>query len=295
MFMISWEWVKVSFARRSPGANSALLAKMESDDDAGLIFIFIIQGIAIIVLNILSITVFWRRRAFTKRTSHFLVNLSIADTMVGAAEMLFSFSEDDRVSSLIAVSVGASCSSLVVISVERLLATWKPFRHRTCPTKYYFIAIGVIWVLSVAFGTLHLFHCLQAVRVMTALFIALMLWTLLASYVAIWYLVVFHRGPARRSKQQSNPDSLEHKHNKQRNKKLTKTLFIVAGMSFLTWSPMAVKMVVLGTDDSTLLHGICSFLMFGNSLVNPIVYIFRMQEFREVVKSWLCRLCQPAG
>lgn len=44
---------------------------------------FSLESLAIIVGNTISIVVFWKQRSTLKRTSYLLINLSIADLMVG--------------------------------------------------------------------------------------------------------------------------------------------------------------------------------------------------------------------
>lgn len=45
--------------------------------------VFSLESLAIIVGNTISIVVFWKQRSTLKRTSYLLINLSVADLMVG--------------------------------------------------------------------------------------------------------------------------------------------------------------------------------------------------------------------
>ena len=245
---------------------------------------FTIQGSAIIVSNAITVVVFWRRRAALKRTSYFLVNLSVADTTAGVAEILsqwlFAGYLADKV---IIFWVASSILSLAGISVERLIATWKPFVHRTCSSKYYFIVIGVIWIVGLLAGST------LGSRISVVVSIALTLSTLVVSNVALWYLVVFHRGPVPRADRVHGQERTDRR-TREQNKKLTKTLSVVSALSLLSWLPMAVRLAIgVHPTRHWQVFVVTNALMFTNSLVNPVVYVFRMPEFRGELKQMLCR------
>ena len=207
----------------------------------------------------------------------------------GICWSVISLIDDPVVDSFVVLSATASLMSLTAISVERLLATWRPFRHRSCPAKYYSIAIALIWSLPILIGTLHMLGPKMEEIVHVYIFttsIAVMLCTILLSYIAIWYLVVLHRRPVQKD-QETRQNKTERRRNREQSKKLTKTLSIVTALSILTWVPTLEKFAV-NVPQLGAISAINSFL-FGNSLVNPIVYIFRMPEFRVGVKQLMCR------
>lgn len=79
-------------------------------------------------------------------------------------------------------------------------------------------------------------------------------------------------------------------HNRQSMKNITKrstTMFVVIATSIVHWIPGLVLYCVSywyhGTFSEVLLH-ILSMLFATNSLVNLIIYIFRMQIFRKTLK-----------
>ena len=251
----------------------------------GLTIFFTIQGSAIVVLNVLSVMVFRRKRGALRRTTYFLVNLAFADALVGTAEVVTAYIHPsvDFTDFLIAMSSLASLISLSTISLERLLATWKPLWHRVCPSKYYFVIIGVNWCCAVLDGVLYMKYVdgrlakNVVLSWLLATSFALLLGTILISYTAIWSLVMFRPRPGHLNREQG--------------RKLTRTLCIVTALSVLTWTPAIVTTALADKNLSWEVHAAKNTLLFANSLVNPIVYIFRMQEFREEL-NFLCALAR---
>ena len=75
-------------------------------------------------------------------------------------------------------------------------------------------------------------------------------------------------------------------------RKLTKTLFIVTLVSLLTWLPFTIYFLLLATFQSFLLSRVlprlnCAFiaLFYANSLANPILYAIRMPDFKRALIS----------
>ena len=132
------------------------------------ILILGVESLIIILANIATVVVFWKRRSQLKQTCFILINLTVADLMVG-----FGIIEDvvNEIWKLLSSSCtaswekyvvlneifgGASITFLALISLERLYAIVWPFRIRTTSRGKYICSGG-----SVAYiGT---FSCCQTV------------------------------------------------------------------------------------------------------------------------------------
>ena len=76
--------------------------------------------------------------------------------------------------------------------------------------------------------------------------------------------------------------------NRNENVKLSETLFVVIGLSFAFWLPaitMYTVMALCVERASEILLRITTVLLFANSLVNPIVYSYRMPMFKAAMKK----------
>ena len=174
----------------------------------------------------------------------------------------------------------ASLSFLVLIALERLYAIVSPLRHRTMKTSTDFYFIGATWIGSAMliittypiFSYFSLDDILQPVVIST--FTATCLIIISVAYLTI--LIHYTKDDPRLAMNR-----------RQQNKKLAKTLFIVTLLSVITWIPHGVTNVIRTMTekkegDAYLAGQICRL---ANSLVNPIIYSYRMPEFRKTLRN----------
>jgi len=250
---------------------------------------FSLESLAIIVGNTISIVVFWKQRSTLKRTSYLLINLSIADLMVGVGVI------DDIVCLLIRNKVCkilentnladatfgiASLSLLVLIALERLYAIVWPLRHRSTKTSTYFYVIGATWIVSamLIMTTYPIFSYLKLDDVLRPVVISMFTATCLI-VMSVAYLTIFVYS--------TKEDPRIAINRRQQNKKLAKTLFIVTLLSVITWIPHGVtnilRLITGKKEGQAYLAGqICRL---ANSSVNPIIYSYRMPEFRKTLRN----------
>ena len=246
----------------------------------------LVLGIVTFLGNLLTITVFWKRRVSLKRTTYLLINLAVADLMVGVAVIfimiatLFKTSDLGRVLiSFLAVDIplNASIFSLAVTALERLFAVVRPLRHRTTKTRYYFYAVAVVWLASAFIFLLVVLNVpldLLGAEVWYAVigFHSASLVLICISYLVMWRVIS-------KRPQQFQP--------REQNKKLAKTLFIVTAVSLVTWLPFEVFATIVLIDEDLIHRSLLNFAWSAtilNSLLNPLVYALRMPEFRREVK-----------
>ena len=174
----------------------------------------------------------------------------------------------------------ASLSFLVLIALERLYAIVCPLRHRTTKTSTYFCFIGVTWIVSAMlimttypiFSYLSLDNILQPVVISTFTVTCLIM-------ISVAYLTILIYS--------TKDDPRFAINRRQQNKRLAKTLFIVTLLSVITWIPHGVTNVLRITEKKEegrayLAGQICRL---ANSLVNPMIYSYRMPEFRKTLRN----------
>ena len=250
------------------------------------------EMLAVFVGNAIAIAVFWRQRSTLKRTSYLLINLSVADFLVGIGDIenLVSnvwylihskpgfwgnFAVLDVFSGL------ASLAFLALISLERLYAIAWPYRHRATTTRAYIYFIVITWSLPGVITTIYL--CSFAFEIIStkiatligASFMAFCLVVIPCSYLAIWI-----------SKRNEDPRIPIDR--REQNKKLAMTLFLVSFLSVLSWLPLTVSYIisyVLSDRLKKSLHYTGRCLQLANSFINPIVYYARMPEFGRTLKN----------
>lgn len=119
--------------------------------------VFGLLGLLIVLGNTVSIVMFWRRRFFTERSSILLINLSVADFIVGLVVIFTAivgnlFLQDGSngvknipITIIIPFDVFSGLSSisfLTAIAVEKTLL--RPLRHVTTATRNYVIFISCL-------------------------------------------------------------------------------------------------------------------------------------------------------
>ena len=261
---------------------------------------FVIEFIVIFILNAFTLAMYTRNRHLRKPSTYLIINLTVADLLVGTvsgSSMIFElhnletylgleqdFSWQSFVQfTLHGLFLVASLANISLISLERLHATLFPFRHCLVGTRVYLTIILCSWlfslILSSVIALLYL-HASPASFYVCASYSVVIILILTVSYAIIISTV------------KNNPLSLNAGPVLSTERKLTVTLFIVTVASFLTILPWAIWTVVLQRIWSKLCPAVLSridfsfgFLCLFNSIVNPLIYAVRMQEFRKAARK----------
>ena len=120
-----------------------------------LIILLVLSGF-IIIANTFTVFVFWIHRIKLKRTFLLVINLIVADLLVGIAQTVLLgliISKSDYVwisTSFLAVVSGSSVFFLELISLERAFALIWPLRHRVTSIKVYIYSVVIDWCFQFA-------------------------------------------------------------------------------------------------------------------------------------------------
>ena len=259
-----------------------------------IVFVVIIAlEVTIIVMgNVFTIFVFWTQRLRLKRTVFLLINLAVADLLVGLGEALIlatntipsGGNEILKIESpwWVFQVFGSSTSLmfLALISLERVYAVFWPLRHRVTSTRAYIYSISVIWVAGFCMSgllllTIYHIHVDSVYAVLTyAWFSLLSLLVICASYLTI------------RSRLQRT--ALDFDVGRQASLRMSKTFFIVIAVSLVFWLPGCVMILIKDFCScfSSVAAWFVTVLLLGNSMANPFVYSFRMPIFQDALKKF---------
>ena len=183
-----------------------------------------------------------------------------------------------------------SVFTLAVIALERMYAVGWPLRHRTLSLRAYKFAIVTPWILAATVTSIRVlrdYHLigLTGFRVVISVSPSAPSLVICSAYCVIW----------RKGKKGMN----NHNQQIQGETKLAKTLFLITGASLLTWLPFQIITI----SGSSLSSGINVFgiiyiiklLQFSNSLVNVIIYPFRIPEFKSALQRMLRGFVTPCS
>ena len=258
------------------------------------IVIFALEAAVIIIGNVFTIFVFQSQSGLhLKRTSLLLINLAVADLLVGVGEVVvlvlhriprtgirtFSLSW-----SLLTIGSCVSVMFLALISLERVYAVFWPLLHRVASTRAYIYSICAIWVAGLCMSgllllTIYHIHVDRIYAVLThASFAFLSLLVICTSYLTI------------RSRLQRPALDLDFRRQASAEKTLrsSRAFFTVIAVSLVFLLPGCVMVLIkdfcscLSSEAAWLI----TVLMLGNSMVNPFVYSYRMPIFQDALKKF---------
>ena len=193
----------------------------------------------------------------------------------------------------------ASLLKLTVISLDRTHATFRPFKHRLVKKKIFEVVVVAIWITAGFFTTsvvLTFFNRRRTLKVSTGMFLTY----LSAFFFCLLIILFFYSSIAIKIVCGNQP---HHHGATNRERKLTKTLFIVTVVSLLLTLPYVIFQILFLVSVLSFktisfrvwlrLYLSVLFLLFGNSFVNPVLYTFRMPEFKRALFSFLGCRSQP--
>ncbi|XP_078364212.1 beta-2 adrenergic receptor-like [Oculina patagonica] len=268
--------------------------------------VFITEFLVIFIINIITVTAFARIRHLRKRSTYLIINLTVADLLVGAVtgplkimvrplyhkmEETFGFTWPGMIILTFDICfTTASQVNLCLISLERLHATHLPFRHCLIRKCIYFKIVVGSWFESLLLATLmaglYLNEPYLTFSYVWASFNVLIILVLVVSYIIIILNV-------QRSPRSQIYGSIRTE------RKLSMTLFMVTGVSILTILPWTVYKLMphdimekWDNESSVEIHEVLAVIYYANSIVNPLVYTIRMREFRKAIGNLVLRQSQ---
>ena len=254
--------------------------------------VLIIECLAIVILNIITIVVFVKKkRQLQRRSTYLIIHLAIVDLLVGAVSGPLNI--EVRIAWLcplwkirrmtnwsyhlsfafVNLFSFTSLTNLIAISLERLHATFCPFRHRFVRKWVYRAMIIVIWLIAIVREVAQIFlweiGYFEVINAYLYLpFYAVSLFVICVSYILIIIKVRCSRHPQFHSRSK-------------RERKLTGTALIVSLVSLLCFLPAIINLALFNYFINFHIDIAVEVLFLANSLVNPIIYALRMPGFRE--------------
>lgn len=273
--------------------------------------LFILEAVLITVGNLLTTVVFLRSRKLRKRRYYLMINLAISDTLVGALAMplfVVQFGKSVNVwsTSKIPGDVSlffdmfagfASIAFLAMIALERLYATLRPFNYRALKSGWYVLFTIVAWIAAGSIPSLHLlaikfpitFYSSGSPIIMIVMwvpFLSAFLLVICVSYVVIWRKV--------RTVHRSIKQGVMEKESS-----LSRICLLVTAMSLVAWLPFVVVNMVFEltrrTSFSFHVFYVAKVLHFANSLLNPVLYVLKIPEFKAGLSSLCTRKAADPG
>ena len=263
----------------------------------------VIEIIVVFSLNTFTLAIYTRTRHLRKRSTFLIINLTVTDLLVGAVVGLLPILEPDNHKrdqeqafswqsfvyfTLTHLSPVASLANISLISLERLHATLFPFRHCLVGKRVYLTIILCSWSFALTLSSVSALLYLRASLAFLYVF---------APYTFLVVVILTLSNAIIISTVKNNPLSPNAGPALSTERKLTVTLLIVTVVSILTILPWVIWTVIL--YRITIKSKLCPAAFYRitnsffaiylfNSIVNPLIYAVRMQEFRKAATKLFC-------
>ena len=271
-----------------------VLARLPSSECIPWLVVLITECLAVVILNIITIIVFVKQRQLQRQSTYLIIHLAIVDLLVGAVSWPIASENEigkycdlwesniyNPKSLLGYLFLFSSLFNLAFISLERLHATLRPFKHRVIKKWVYGVVIAVLWLITTVTSVK---VALDETSRNSALALFLRDSICLFAICVLYLLIVI--------KVRCGPH-LQHHGATNRERKLTGTLLLVTLASLFFWLPLVIfngisyfgNKVIKNYSLRSYFHIYMTLLTLAvaNSLANPIVYAIRMPEFRTGV------------
>ena len=256
-------------------------------------FAFSAQAVAVVMGNILAIALFAFNKKLRKKKSLYLVmNMASADLMLGVIYLpsfIFSLVNPENQSSyersffrkiILAFLSLASSITAALISAERFYAIYCPLKHRTLSMRAYRLVILLVWTLAILFSTVYvlLFWSPMALYSFLCLYVLFLALTICGLNIGIW-----------RKFKQKTPSHQQNRTLQQQ--RLTKALLYVSVFTLISWIPISVYNLIIGSFAYKIhvhILLLTLFMYLSSSFINPVVYAIRIPEFRQALPNVCC-------
>lgn len=260
----------------------------------GWCFAYGLVDVLVLISNTVAIVIFTRSKLLRRLTNYFLLSLSVADMLVGCVSvpmyiyhLTFLTKSKEKIEETfryiyltVDIFTGfASIFALTTIALERLYSVVLPSWHHTTKAYVYRIHIAAIWLVAGILAMLRMFFSYYGylesyfyVSTMGAMFSSL-------GIICIAYICIAIK--VRMRINEKTKKVIE------KNRKLAVTLSIVTLIFVVTWLPFYLLNIAhrfcskdCGTNVGLGIVLFSKLLQYCNSFINPIIYTFKIPEFR---------------
>ena len=285
--------------RTSDSSYEEMMPRHSTSECIPWLVVLITECLAIVILNLITIIVFVKKRQLQRRIKYLIINLAIVDLLVGAVSgplqteyTMARFCNMWRFSgnwsfylkqAFAHLFPFTSLANLVAISLDRLHATFCPLRHRFVKKWVSIvIIIIVIWLTTTAREAAHivLFEVTSGNTKLIKMILYIPFYFISLLVICVSYSLIVIKVRCSRHPQFHGLAKRE--------RKLTGTLLVVALASLLCFLP-ALTLVILFRFNPLVgsIHIYMAVLVafLANSLINPVIYALRIPVFRAGVSQ----------
>lgn len=273
--------------------------------------VFVVVSFLAFMSNLGTILTFYKKKALRRRGVYCLINLAVADMIHGFFSMLWFLIYLDYIGidflpfkltdSGLRITAGIintctlvlSLFCLLLVSLDRVYATFYPFHYRTTSVKCCLRVFAMTWVASFIIAVIPAFYVEYRIYSHDLWYDNLNFVCLLClglnilAYVAT-FLKIRKQNRDYQQNQGQGVQSIQRRERQERH--LAVTLLIVTILSLITWLPFIINHEVqMASKEPTppnqkyYIELITEVIQLCNSLINSIVYFFRIKDYRKAL------------
>lgn len=271
----------------------------------------LIQGFAATFGNILVILLVFGNKRLRTRSNAFLVSLAISDFLVGVLlEPLFVaqfFSQGLRENCgfnkirryLSSLLMGASVGSIAVVSYDRWTHLSKTIRYKEfMPKKKVIILLIIVWLIPITVP----FVRFTSEAVYSSIIIIYILF--IVALMITCYLVIIDMVRSREKSLHKNIEIRSRAKETTNHIRAAKAIILVIVCLLATFLPISIYhgltavnslstgSIKISEDTKEICYAILMTIGLTNSGINPVIYYFRIPEFRSSMRGLFSRLCR---
>lgn len=291
--------------------------------DPGLDKFFSVLGVLICIVgsvgNLSVLLAFLVQRRLRTKVNGFLVSLVVSGLLLTGISMPFEVElhiRSEFIHGLVTcelmyathfIALTSSSLNLLVISIYRYLTIAYPFFLNRVSQKHIALTITVVWLYSGITGFLPLMgwrsvptsisgnFCNFSFEVEYLLFVMSVNWLLPAMLVFVFYGLIFRIARIQAIKILEHQVLGEYERVRSPLIKGAKTLAKIAAVYIICWFPYVINVMITKSLGRYLLpyevHYTFVFLCYASAAINPVLYAWFRNDFREAFSTSTARAC----
>ena len=200
---------------------------------------------------------------------------------------LINIEELNRAARFLAnLSLAVSLLTLTVMSIERCVTILSPLKYRKIITPTHFIVVIVyIWLSSFVAPIMDTFVTHRLTYIYTMLAALFIVYTVMI----ICYCLIFCKVHKQNNIRAELANGKTTSHKPACEKRLAKTIALVAGTFTIFWAPFTFHLMNSPLDNCGSAYAWMVTAIFLNSATNPLIYCYRGKVFRKSLMDILRR------
>lgn len=268
----------------------------------------LVLSIFAVLANIFVCFLVLNTRRLRSATNKFVVSLAISDILIAGLLLPFILGRVDLIviDYMGSISLLAGVANIGVITIDRYIAVFNPFKYNAIMRKWFVRTIILIWTLSIVISLLPLIWKTNQLSTVHHVYIfTVQIGLVILSYAFIFmaYFKIFRkvRQTVRKERTLMMSLAVSRGHDKEikvcpssSESKVTRVSVIIALNFMLTWLPVEYMTLVFNVGMPELiprpLPKISLYTIALGALIDPVVYSYLKADFRHAIKRMLRRL-----